>query len=47
MAEDIKFSGKGYYEYPTGGEYEGEFVDGKQDYFCTHTFSIHDFYEGD
>ena len=38
MAEGTKFSGKGYYEYSTGGEYEGEFVDGRQDGFGTMTF---------
>ena len=32
MADNTKFSGKGYYEYPSGGEYEGEFVDGKIEY---------------
>ena len=47
MAEGTKFSGKGYYEYSTGGEYEGEFVDGRQDGFGTMTFPNHDFYEGD
>ena len=47
MAEETKFTGTGYYEYPTGGEYKGEFVNGMQDGFGIMTFKNHDLYEGD
>ena len=45
--ENKKYTGLGYYEHTDGGEYKGEFVDGKYHGFGIMTFSNNDLYEGD
>ena len=45
--ENKKFTGTGHYEHSDGGEYKGEFVDGRYHGFGIMTFSNNDLYEGD